>query len=235
MSCLDCSPHTSPLPQPSVDAGIAGHSARMEHQRRVAMREAKLKAQWGDRVGGWVTKLTDEPSSTQAWATGAVGEERLGRILDGLEDVAVLHDRRIPGRRSNIDHIVFAPPGIFVVDTKHYAGQIQVRRRGSFFRPEDRLHVGRWDRTDDVSGVKAQVAIVESVLLSSDVEPKPPVTPVLCFTRAEWPLFGSAKSFAGVYLESDRSLKKLLTASADFSTEELARARRAIALGLPTR
>lgn len=235
MSCLDCSLQTPPPPErPSVDAGIAGRSARIEHQRRVATREAKLKAQWGDRLGGWVTKLTDEPLSTRAWAMGAVGWERLGGILDGIEGVAVLHDRRIPARQSNIDHIVFAPAGIFVVDTKHYAGQVQVRRRGSFFRPEDRLHVGRWDRTDDVNGVKAQVAVVESVLSSSDVEPKPPVTPVLCFTRAEWPLFGGANSLAGVYLESARSLKKLLTASADFSTEELDRARRAIALGLPT-
>ena len=236
MSCLDCSRQTSPLPDPPlVDAGIAGRSARIEHERRVAKREAKLKAQWGDRVGGWVTKLTDEPSSTRAWATGAVGEERLGGILDGLEGVAALHDRRIPGRRSNIDHIVFAPAGIFVVDTKHYAGQVQVRRRGSFFRPEDRLYVGRWDCTEDVDGVKAQVAVVESVLLSSDVEPKPPVTPVLCYTRAKWPVFGGAKSFSGVYLESDRSIKKLLTVSSDFTNDDLLRLRSAIAAALPAR
>ena len=97
------------------------------------------------------------------------------------------------------------------------------------------MYIGRWDRTEDVDAVKAQVAVVESVLLSSDVEPKPPVTPVLCFTRAEWPLFGDAKSFSGVYLESHRSIKKLLTMSSDFSYDDLLRLRSAIAVVLPAR
>jgi Nuclease-related domain. len=32
----------------------------------------------------------------------------------------VVHDRRIPRSRANIDHIVIAPRGIYVIDTKHY-------------------------------------------------------------------------------------------------------------------
>jgi hypothetical protein len=188
-----------------------------------------------ERVGGWVNALTDEPAPTRAWATGALGEEKLGRVLAELEPVEVLHDRRVPGRRSNIDHIVFAPAGIFVVDTKHYKGQVQLRRRGPFFRPNDRLFVGRWDRTQDVDGIKGQVAVVESILLAADIGPKPPVTPVLCFTRADWPLFGPLKSFGGVYLESERSIKKLLTASQDFSRNDMRRVRNYIATRLPPR
>jgi hypothetical protein len=55
--------------------------------------------------------LSDERQSTTAWARGAVGEERLGLALDALAcpDVAVLHDRRIPRTRANIDHIVVTP------------------------------------------------------------------------------------------------------------------------------
>jgi hypothetical protein len=39
----------------------------------------------------------------------------------------VLHDRRIPGRRSNIDHLVIARSGVWVVDTKRYRGKVERR------------------------------------------------------------------------------------------------------------
>jgi hypothetical protein len=235
MSCLECQ-STSSISEPAlIDAGTAGRSARTRHEQLLARREARLKADWGERVGGWLIALTDEPASTRAWATGALGEETLGRVLAELEAVEVLHDRGVPGRRSNIDHIVFAPAGIFVVDTKHYKGQVQIRRPGSFFRPDDRLYVGRWDCTKDVEAVKGQVAVVESILVVAAIDTKPPVTPVLCFTRADWPLFGAPKSFDGVYLESQRSIKKLVTASVDFSRNDMRRVRSFIAKRLPPR
>jgi hypothetical protein len=237
MTCIECPVEAAtPLPDPPViDAGVAGRSARNKHERLAAMRETKLKARWGDRAGGLLTKLTDEPQSTRAWATGAIGEEKLGAILDGLDGVLALHDRRIPGKRSNIDHIAFAPAGIFVIDTKHYAGQIEIRRKGSFFHPQDRLYVDRWDRTLDAAGVKTQAAVVESVLLAADLPTKPSVRPLLCFTRADWPLLGRPKSFDGVCLESHRSIKKLLIASSDVSHEDMHRARSALARALPPR
>jgi hypothetical protein len=34
----------------------------------------------------------------------------------------VLHDRSVPGTRSNIDHLAVVPSGVWVIDTKHYAG-----------------------------------------------------------------------------------------------------------------
>ena len=50
--------------------------------------------------------------------------------------VELLHDRRIPGRRSNIDHLAVSPSGIWVIDSKRYAGRARVRRR---LRGEDEL------------------------------------------------------------------------------------------------
>lgn len=64
--------------------------------------------------------LSDEKQSTKGWATGAVGEERLGARLDSLvaRSIAVLHDRRFPGTRANIDHIAITTAGIWVIDAK---------------------------------------------------------------------------------------------------------------------
>jgi hypothetical protein len=120
--CVSCP--TAPAPEPhAIDAGVAGRSARQEHERRAAKREAALKDRWGNRIGGVVLALTDEPQSTRAWAVGARGEEKLAEALDGF---TVLHDRRVPGTRGNIDHIVIAPAGVFVVDAKSYEGSIEL-------------------------------------------------------------------------------------------------------------
>jgi len=48
--------------------------------------------------------------------------------LDRLagEGLYFLHDRRIPPTRANIDHIVIAPTGVYVIDAKNYAGRAQL-------------------------------------------------------------------------------------------------------------
>ncbi|MHB1910910.1 MAG: nuclease-related domain-containing protein [Acidimicrobiales bacterium] len=41
------------------------------------------------------------------------------------------------GRRSpaNLDHVVIAPSGVLVIDTKAHAGPVELIDRGSFCRP----------------------------------------------------------------------------------------------------
>ena len=131
-------PAADPEPQ-AIDAGVAGQPTRQEHDRRATKRETAVKERWGNPIGGAVLALTDEPQSTRAWAVGARGEEKLAEALDGF---SVLHDRRVPGTRGNIDHIVVAPAGVFVVDAKRYEGRIEIRNHGWFLRPDERLHVG---------------------------------------------------------------------------------------------
>ncbi len=46
------------------------------------------------------------------------------------EGLGVLHDRRIPGSKANIDHIVVGPAGVFAIDTKRYTGKIERRDHG---------------------------------------------------------------------------------------------------------
>jgi hypothetical protein len=238
MRCIECpadvpSPDkTAPPATQSIDPGVGGRSARERHELLVARREADLKSRWGERVGGWITKLGDEPQTTRAWAKGAVGEERLATILAELEGVRVLHDRRVPGKPWNIDHVVISLAGVFVVDAKNYGGEVRIKRRGSFFNPEDRLYVGRRDCTKAADGMNWQVDVVETVFRTAGVVPIPLVTPVLCFIGADWPLFGAASRFNDVRLESERSIKKLVTGSASLGEADVDRLHRLLAAAL---
>src|SRR5690606_5770938 len=118
---------------PGLDRGTAGGSAMREYERRKARDDAKVDAQkqrvravFGDGLVGAVAEflaVDDKPRrSTGVWAQGAVGEERVAARLDALAAVGVvaLHDRRIPGTRANIDHLVVTPWGVWVVDAKRY-------------------------------------------------------------------------------------------------------------------
>ena len=66
--------------------------------------------------------MSDDPQSTTAWNTGALGEERLGQRLNELssDTVRVLLDRRIPGTRANIGHIAVTPTGIYVITSGEF-------------------------------------------------------------------------------------------------------------------
>jgi hypothetical protein len=55
------------------------------------------------------------------------------------------------------------------------------------------------------------VAAVEHALGSAALDPMPPTTPVLCFIDGEWPLFRPPDTFRGVRLESERSIRPLVT------------------------
>jgi hypothetical protein len=71
--CIECPTEPTeggPTDLPEIDSGVAGSSAQREFERRKANREARIKGRFGDRVGGWITALTDEPQSTRAWARG---------------------------------------------------------------------------------------------------------------------------------------------------------------------
>ncbi|NPC96736.1 NERD domain-containing protein [Nocardioides sp. zg-DK7169] len=213
--CVACPPSAStgtttdltavPPPAPA-EGGAAGASARREYERRKAKDEERLRQKWG-RFGGIAVALADEKQSTKAWATGAEGEERLGARLDSLasESVGVLHDRRIPRSRANIDHIAVTTAGVWVIDAKRYQGRPELRIEGGIFRRRvEKLFVGRRDCTALVDGVLAQVGLVEEVV--GDV----PVTGALCFVDADWPLIGGAFTTRGVHALWPKRLAKLL-------------------------
>jgi len=159
---------SAPTPEPPTTAepGVAGLSAGREYERRKAKDEERLRAKWG-RLGGIAVALSDERQSTTAWERGAVGEERLGASLDSLisDYFAVLHDRRIPGSKANIDHIAITGSGIWVIDAKRDKGRPELKVEGGLLRPRvEKVLVGRRDCTRLVDGVLKQADLVRDVV-----------------------------------------------------------------------
>jgi hypothetical protein len=139
----------------------------------------------------------------------------------------------VPGTRGNIDHLIVAPAGVFVVDAKNYRGEIRIRNRGSIFRSDPGLFVGRRDCTKLADGLGWQIAAVTEALRATGVDPLPRVTPVLCFIDGDWPLISAPSEYAGVRLESPKSIKKLLAAADVLSAEAIALWARSLAAAFP--
>lgn len=192
-----------------MDRSEAGASARREYERRRDNREQRIRAEH-PKLGGLIVALTDDPQSTKAWERGAVGEELMARRLTDLPDTfRVLHDRRIRGTRANIDHIAIGPAGVWVIDAKRYVGKRPALRvAGGLIRPRvESLRIGGRDGTKLVQGVQSQVERVIAVL----GETVPPVTGVLCFLEADWPLIGGCFSVDGVQVLWPRLLVQRMT------------------------
>jgi hypothetical protein len=85
----------------------------------------------------------------------------------------VLNDVRWPGRRyANIDHVVVGPTGVYIIDSKLWAGTITV--------VNDVLRVNGYKRETVVAGVAdSAIAVAEQV---PGLDPFI-VKPVLCFVR----------------------------------------------------
>ena len=186
--------------QSEVFSGVAGASAEREYERRKNKRETRIR-EAHPRMGGLILALSDDPQSTKVWATGAQGEERLGRQLDGLVGggVHVLHDRRIPPTKANIDHIVVCPSGVFVIDAKKYQGQRpNLRIEGGWIRARtETLIVGSRNGTKLVDGVHKQATLVRAEIDANGLSAVP-VGGMLCFVEADWPLMGGDFTIAGL-------------------------------------
>ncbi|MFJ4473285.1 nuclease-related domain-containing protein [Streptomyces sp. NPDC089424] len=82
---------------------------------------------------------------------GAAAEAATARMLEALHASGwhVLHDRRLPGSRANLDHVLVSPCGtaVVVLDTKRWhAGMPTWLVRG-------RVHCGEQDRHGQVEAV----------------------------------------------------------------------------------
>lgn len=224
-TCIPCGSQDRP-----IERGTAGASALREGQRRHDRREEAIKTRH-PRLGKLILALTDDPQSTTAWAKGAGGEQVVGGWLDSITSapVEVLHDRRIPGTKANIDHIAVTPSGIFVIDAKRYAGQVQSRNVGGWLRPEQHLYVGRRNCTNLVAGMRKQVEAVRRALPPTDATP---IHPVLCFTGSEWSLFAKPFVIDGVTVIWPKSLVKLLVQPGALTPDAVAAVTRRIGLSL---
>jgi len=71
-------------------------------------------------LAGVAKFLSEDPQSTIAWRQGFEGERLLAEgLTKRVGDRAILlHDRRAPGTRENIDHIAVAASGVWVIEAK---------------------------------------------------------------------------------------------------------------------
>lgn len=230
-TCLTClEPET--VEEIEIDRGEAGGSAAREWKRRHERRDSRIRTQH-KHLGGAILALTDDPHSTNAWAYGANGERALGKLLDPLRKagMGILHDRRIPGSRANIDHLVIAPTGVFVIDAKNYKGRVERRDRGGWFSTDQRLYVGGRDRTALIEGMSKQVKAVRVAL---DVPPEEiPIFQTICFVAADWSLFARPIQFDAVRVLWPRALNKQLHLEGPLTRDRIAELERRLALALP--
>ncbi len=185
-----------------------------------------------------MTAFTPKPvvgrqsQATRAWADGALGEEHVARVLAGCSGVRTVHDRRIPDSRANIDHIAIGPSGVFVVDAKRYSGRVEGRQVGGWLRRDERLYVAGRDRTKLVGGLERQVEAVRRALQANEGEVVP-VTPVLCFVGAEWPILRRTQTVGGVIVTWPRALAKLVMNPGALTADDTARLATSVVTVLP--
>ena len=145
--------------------------------------------------------------------------------------MGVLHDRRIPGSRANIDHLVVSAAGVHVIDAKNYTGRVERRDRGDWFSTDHRLYVGGRDRTTLVAAMAKQAAAVRDALTPALVDL--PLTQALCFVDADWSLFARPLRFGDVHVLWPGALGKLIRAEGPLKPEVIAQVERRLALALP--
>jgi hypothetical protein len=120
-------------------------------------------------VLAWSVRFLNNPErhhlerhDPERWLRGAAGESATAHVLYRLPSRrwAVLHDRRIPGSRANLDHIVVGPTGVWLLDTKTTRAPVRARWRS--------VRLG--DRPLDTGPTRWEAQVV-SDRLGTDVQP----------------------------------------------------------------
>lgn len=227
------------------DPGRAGRSAQREHDRRASNRRATVLARH-PVVGRWWLAVTGEPATTRSWAAGAMGERVVGGRLDALagRGVVTLHDRRVPGRRGNLDHVAVGPAGVFVVDAKQLHGaRVSVRRATGLLVPGPaRLRIAGRDRTAMVDAMAWQVAAVQRALATlsgNRAEPGPrvvrvpPVQPVLALVAGRWPATAGVVHLGDVCVVRPRHLARVVGRAGPLAPGDVLRVATHLSQALP--
>ncbi|NOU36903.1 MAG: NERD domain-containing protein [Kiritimatiellaceae bacterium] len=117
---------------------------------------------------GWSTRRL------QSFLRGAEGEETVARILSFLPaNHTVFHDLQLDPGGPAFDHIVAAPAGIFVIETKNWAGEIR-------FENGQVLCNGHAPSRPPLKQVREEAAALIDHLTAVGC-PAAPVYPVVCF------------------------------------------------------
>ncbi|MGW1468482.1 nuclease-related domain-containing protein [Streptomyces sp. NPDC002308] len=140
------------------------------HRNSAAVRAAALRA---EARGGMLRRLLAlfgvrtagarrAESVAARWEHGARGEETTAGLLAALEarGWGIRHDRQVPGRRFNLDHVLVSPCGtaVVVLDTKTW------HRGRTTTVVGGRVHCGTQDRHGQVEAVARYAQVVSRAL-----------------------------------------------------------------------
>lgn len=76
-------------------------------------------------LGAWLAFREAPPGYIENWREGAEAERRTARALRRL-DALVVHD--VQCRLGNYDHLLVAPSGVYMIETKDLKGEVTVDR-----------------------------------------------------------------------------------------------------------
>lgn len=160
--CDDCAVIDAP-----ADGGVAGASAQREYERRHRAREDRVRRVLGG-LGVAIARVSGDPQHIRSWKQGAEGERKLAARLEKLtagKGVLYLHDRRIAGTRTNIDHLAIGPGGVTVIDAKDVRGKIRRDWSVGLLAPRrHQLLIAGRDRTHLITGLRRQLDAVSAAL-----------------------------------------------------------------------
>ena len=216
---------------PHLVAGAAGESALRMYEQKHRHREKRIDQKWG-KLAGVVKFMSDDPQSTKAWLKGSEGERRLAADLTKrVGDRAVLlHDRKIPRTRANIDHLAVAASGIWIIDAKNYKGKVEQRDVGGWLKTDCRLYVNGRDHTKLVGGFARQInAVLEAI-----GDAKVPVNAALCFVGSEWNLLAKPFQQGGVWVIWPKKLSEMIASPGPLTPGEVTQVAGHLASGLPS-
>ena len=153
------------------------------------------------------------PWARSAWHPGS-------RSCSTATASELLHDRRIPGSRANIDHIAIGPGGVTVIDAKNYKGKVRTKVRGGILRRRtEHLLIGGRDQTRLVEGLKRQVDLVRAALepAGENVD----VRGALCMADVQGlPMFGHPL-VDGIAIDGSRHVARIARRSGGHSAADV--------------
>ncbi len=139
-----------------------------------------------DPVAGTSALRQDKRYGGDANLKGAHGEFLMGGYL--AEELApgarVLTDRQVPSDSdANVDHVVIASSGVWIVDSKKWAGEIRYRSPAfPSTDPKKLLTVGGTNRTSSIAKIFRLVIPVAAIIADRSV----PVNPAMAFIEPTW-------------------------------------------------
>jgi len=139
-----------------------------------------------DPVAGSSALRLDSRRRGDNYLKGAQGEYLMGGYLahELVPGARVLTDRHVPGdSEANIDHVVVASSGVWVIDSKKWAGEIRYRSpKFPSTDPRRYLSIGGQDRTAAIAKIYRLVIPVAQVVGDRTVS----VHPAMVFIEAIW-------------------------------------------------